>query len=190
MITLTAILKAATTPKTEPDGDIAKGNSEDEDFFDQLFMSFSDGESKETNSEESKTRQLIVQKLLVILIKQNLIEGNSGSDSNRAVKISQQLAHFIGYSEKCAGYSKCLQLYFHENENDRGSDQGKTCLVQHPSTLLATPAILNLFDNPVAKVNGVRWYGHVLRRDDGHVLRKALEFEVKGKRKQGRPKKM
>ena len=23
----------------------------------------------------------------------------------------------------------------------------------------------------MAKVNGVRWYGHVLRRDDGHVLR-------------------
>ena len=32
---------------------------------------------------------------------------------------------------------------------------------------------------------GVRWYGHVLRRDDGHVLRKASAFEVKGKRKQG-----
>ena len=31
--------------------------------------------------------------------------------------------------------------------------------------------------------NGVRWYGHVLRRDDGHVLRKVLEFEVKYKRK-------
>ena len=29
-----------------------------------------------------------------------------------------------------------------------------------------------------------------MRRDDGHVLRKALEFEVKGKRKRGRPKKM
>ena len=28
-------------------------------------------------------------------------------------------------------------------------------------------------------------YGHVLRRDDGHVLRKAMEFEVKGKRKRG-----
>ena len=41
----------------------------------------------------------------------------------------------------------------------------------------------------MAKVNGVRWYGHMLRRDDGHVLRKALEFEVKDKRKQGRPKK-
>ena len=35
----------------------------------------------------------------------------------------------------------------------------------------------------MAKVNGVRWYRHVLRRDDVHVLRKALEFEVKGKRK-------
>ena len=39
------------------------------------------------------------------------------------------------------------------------------------------------------KANGVRWYGHVLRRDDGHVLRKALQFEVKGKRKGGQPKK-
>ena len=33
----------------------------------------------------------------------------------------------------------------------------------------------------MTKANGVRW--HVLRRDDSHVLRKALEFEVKGKRK-------
>ena len=41
----------------------------------------------------------------------------------------------------------------------------------------------------VAKANGVRWYRHVLRRDDGHVLRKAFEFEMKGKRKQGGPKK-
>ena len=41
----------------------------------------------------------------------------------------------------------------------------------------------------MAKANGVRWYGHMLRRDDGHVWRKVLEFEVKGKRKQGQPKK-
>ena len=34
----------------------------------------------------------------------------------------------------------------------------------------------------------MRWYGLVLRRDDGHVLRKALEFELKGKRKRGQPK--
>ena len=41
----------------------------------------------------------------------------------------------------------------------------------------------------MAKTNGVRWYGRVLRRDDGHVLRKLLEFEMKGKRKRGQPKK-
>ena len=41
----------------------------------------------------------------------------------------------------------------------------------------------------MAKANGVRWYGHVLRRDDEHVLRRASEFEVKGKRRQGRPRK-
>ena len=29
----------------------------------------------------------------------------------------------------------------------------------------------------------------MLTRDDGHILRKALEFEVRGKRKRGRPKK-
>ena len=47
--------------------------------------------------------------------------------------------------------------------------------------------MLGLRDTVVqmAKANGVRWYGHVLRRDDGHVLRKALEFEVRGKRKPG-----
>ena len=51
--------------------------------------------------------------------------------------------------------------------------------------------MLGLKDTVVqmAKTNGVSWYEHVLRRDDGHVLRKALQFEVKGKRKQGRPKK-
>ena len=37
----------------------------------------------------------------------------------------------------------------------------------------------------MAKANGARWYEHLLRRDDGLVLRKVVEFEVKGKRKQG-----
>ena len=41
----------------------------------------------------------------------------------------------------------------------------------------------------VVQMAKVRWYGHVLRRDVGHVLRKALEFEVKGNRERGRPKK-
>ena len=28
----------------------------------------------------------------------------------------------------------------------------------------------------------VRWYGHVLRRDNGDVLRRVLDFEVAGRR--------
>ena len=37
----------------------------------------------------------------------------------------------------------------------------------------------------LATANGVRWYGHVLRRDDDSVLRVALDLKVSGKRKQG-----
>ena len=40
----------------------------------------------------------------------------------------------------------------------------------------------------LAKANGVRWYGHVLRREKDNVLRRALVFEVDGVRKRGRPK--
>ena len=42
----------------------------------------------------------------------------------------------------------------------------------------------------LAMANSVHWYGHVLRREDGHVLRRALDFEVDGQRKKGRPKRM
>ena len=41
----------------------------------------------------------------------------------------------------------------------------------------------------LATANGVRRYGHVLRRDDDSVLRVALDLEVSGRRKRGRPKK-
>ena len=37
-------------------------------------------------------------------------------------------------------------------------------------------------------VNSVHWDGHVLRREDGHILGRTLDFEVEGKRKKGRPK--
>ena len=30
--------------------------------------------------------------------------------------------------------------------------------------------------------NSVRWYGHVLRKEDGHVLRRSFCFEVEGQR--------
>ena len=29
-----------------------------------------------------------------------------------------------------------------------------------------------------AMANSVRWYGHVLRRGDGHVIRRAFDFET------------
>ena len=37
------------------------------------------------------------------------------------------------------------------------------------------------------QIDMLRWYGHVLRRDDDSVLRVALYLEVRGKRKRGRP---
>ena len=40
----------------------------------------------------------------------------------------------------------------------------------------------------LAMVGSVCSYGHVLRREDGHVLRRALQFEVKGQWKKGRSK--
>ena len=39
----------------------------------------------------------------------------------------------------------------------------------------------------LARASGVRWYGHVLRRDSGDVLRRALDFEVAERRERGRP---
>ena len=45
--------------------------------------------------------------------------------------------------------------------------------------------VLGLKENidQLATANGVRWYGHVLRRDDDSVLMVALDLEVSGRRK-------
>ena len=40
----------------------------------------------------------------------------------------------------------------------------------------------------LAKANSVCWHCHVLRREDGHVFRRALDFKAEGQRKKGRPK--
>ena len=37
----------------------------------------------------------------------------------------------------------------------------------------------------LAMENSVCCYGHVLRMEDGHVLRRALDSEVEGQRKKG-----
>ena len=36
----------------------------------------------------------------------------------------------------------------------------------------------------LAMAISVHWYGHVLRREDGHVCRRALHFDVEGQRKE------
>ena len=40
----------------------------------------------------------------------------------------------------------------------------------------------------MAKAKGVRWYGHVIRREDDNILKKAMMMEVNGQRKRGWPK--
>ena len=35
----------------------------------------------------------------------------------------------------------------------------------------------------MAKANGVKWYGHVVGRDDDNISKKAMMMEVNGKRK-------
>ena len=40
----------------------------------------------------------------------------------------------------------------------------------------------------MAKANGVRWYGHVIRREDDNILKKVMMIEVNGKRRRGRSK--
>ena len=40
----------------------------------------------------------------------------------------------------------------------------------------------------LAMANSVHWYGHVLRREVGHVFRGALDLEVDGQRKKRRLK--
>ena len=41
---------------------------------------------------------------------------------------------------------------------------------------------LNKTIDQLAMANSVCWYGHVLRGEDGHVLRRALHFEVECQR--------
>ena len=41
----------------------------------------------------------------------------------------------------------------------------------------------------VLQQNRLRWYGHVLRKDDDDWVKKCMEHEVEGSRSRGRPKK-
>jgi len=41
----------------------------------------------------------------------------------------------------------------------------------------------------VPEQNRLRWYGHVLRKEDNNWVKKCMEYEVEGARPRGRPKK-
>ena len=41
----------------------------------------------------------------------------------------------------------------------------------------------------VLQRNRLRWYGHVLRKEDNDWVKKCMEYEVEGARPRGRPKK-
>ena len=41
---------------------------------------------------------------------------------------------------------------------------------------------LNETIDQLAMTNSVRWYGHVLRREDGDILRRALDYEAEGRK--------
>ena len=43
-------------------------------------------------------------------------------------------------------------------------------------------------EHQLAVANSVRWYVHVLRREDGHDMRRALDFEAEGQWEKGRQK--
>ena len=41
----------------------------------------------------------------------------------------------------------------------------------------------------VLQQNRLRWYGHVLRKEDNDWVKKCMEYKVEGARPRGRPKK-
>ena len=64
------------------------------------------------------------------------------------------------------------------------------CGVQLKDTRRSVDLMLMLSLNEtivqLAMANSVRWYGHVLRRNGGHFLERALDFEVVGRMNNGR----
>ena len=53
-------------------------------------------------------------------------------------------------------------------------------------------AVLYAYVDDIALVlqqNRLRWYGHVLRKDDDDWVKKCMDHEVEGSRPRGRPKK-
>ena len=62
---------------------------------------------------------------------------------------------------------------------------GVKMIEKRSQELMSLLGLKDTFDG-LARVSGVRWYGHVLRRDNSDVLKRALDFEVTGRRGRGR----
>ena len=68
------------------------------------------------------------------------------------------------------------------------SNVWSTAQMQKRSTDLMFMLGLNETMDQLAIANSVLWLGHVLRREDGHILRTVLDFKAESQRKKGRPK--
>ena len=63
------------------------------------------------------------------------------------------------------------------------------CGVKLKDRLPSKELILSIDDIAlVLEQNRLRWYGHVLRKDDDDWVKKCMEYEVEGPRPRGRPK--
>ena len=73
--------------------------------------------------------------------------------------------------------------------NERINGQSNVCAVQLIHGPMTEDLMLMLGLNETidqfAVANCVHWYGGMLRREDGYVLRRAVEFEAEGQRKNG-----
>ena len=55
---------------------------------------------------------------------------------------------------------------------------------KRPTDLMFMLGLCETIDQ-LAMANSVRWYGHVLRREDDHILRRALDLKLKVKGRNG-----
>ena len=56
--------------------------------------------------------------------------------------------------------------------------------MEDPMGMLSLKETLDI----MVKANGVRWYGHVIRRDNDNILKRAMMMKINGQRKRGRSK--
>ena len=64
--------------------------------------------------------------------------------------------------------------------------RGVKIIENRSQKLISLLGLKNTLDG-LARASGMQWYGHVLRRDNDDDLRRALDFEVAGRRGRGRP---